>query len=126
MQNADRIEITLRDVHGLITEHIKDEERLLVVEGMRMEAIERDLRPILKMYYAIIGSSAVSVLLMSIFVWIMVEKNTDIKEVQKTLQAHSIQISETLTILKMKIMQDDDRHKAIDAATGLGHGHSKR
>ena len=116
----------MRDVHGLITDHIKDEERLLIVEGMRMEAIERDLRPILKMYYAIIGSSAVSIALLGIFVWIMVEKNTDIKEVQKTLNAHSIQINETLIILKMKITQDDDRHKAIDAATGLGHGHARK
>ena len=116
-------EITLEDVHNLIVEHVKDEERLLLVEGMRMDAIERDLRPIIKMYYAIVGSSAVSVFLMSIFIWIMVEKNTDIRQVQKELQTHSIQINETLTILKIKIQQDDARHSAIDRSVDNIHGH---
>ena len=116
--------MTIKSVHDLIAEHIKDEERLLMVDGMRMEAIERDLRPLLKMYYAIVGSASVGVMLMAIFVWIMVEKNTDIKDVQKSIQAHSIQINETLTILKIKIEQDNNRHRAIDAAATTGnHGH---
>ena len=118
--------VTLESLHTLIAEHIKDEDRLLIVEGMRMEAIERDLRPLVKMYYAIVGSAFVSTALMGIFVWIMVEKNSDIREVQKSIQLHSLQINETLTILKMKITQDEERHRAIDAAASKSiHGHGK-
>ena len=122
----DVTEATIKDVHDMVGEHIKDHERLIVVEGMRMEAIERDLRPLLKMYYAIVGSTAVGAMLMAIFVWIMVEKNADIKEIQKSIQAHSIQINETLTILKIKIESDDKRHGAVDAISRENnHGHPK-
>tara|TARA_R110000822_G_scaffold21497_1_gene67950 strand:+ start:187 stop:555 length:369 start_codon:yes stop_codon:yes gene_type:complete len=71
-------------------------------------------------------SSFVFAGILSIFVWILLEKNGEFKEMQKSIVLHSIQINETLIILKSTIEKNDRRHGEIDAATGPGYGHPRK
>jgi len=61
----------------------------------------------------------------SLFVWVLSEKNGEFKEMQKSIVSHSIQINETLIILKSNIEKNDKRHNEIDLVTGSSHGHNK-
>jgi len=71
-------------------------------------------------------SSIVSAGILSIFVWVLLEKNGDFKEMQKSIVSHSIQINEMLIILKANIEKNDRRHGEIDASTGPGYGHPRK
>ena len=107
-------------------------DRIFKDGSKRMDEIEKDLSMISGLVQTADGfikAVRITAYVCGVFVallgWVFIEKNNDIKTLQVQGNAHSIQINETLTILKLKITQDDERHKAIDAATGLGHGHAR-
>ena len=49
-----------------------------------------------------------------LMVWVLGQKNDDIKAMQKTLEQHSIQISETLIIMKQLIETDRRQQDLLD------------
>ena len=119
--------------------HIKKEDGELAGIGEqlekgrgRMEAIEQELRSIagvVKMADGFLAAmkyvGVVASLLLSVFIWIMLEKNDDIKAMQLILNTHSVQIDKTIAMLEMTIQKTDERHRMIDAAEGPNHGHAR-
>ncbi len=57
---------------------------------------------------------AILAALFSVLVWIFIQKSDDIKAMQQTLNQHSIQISETLVILKTAIENDRRQQDSIE------------
>ena len=122
--------------HILKEEAREEQTAKIFIEGTkRMDAIEHDLNTISGVISKADGfilaaqwTSKVVVLvgtaLIVTIVWIAKEKNEQFIKVQERIEALSLQSNETLTVLKMKIVQDDKRHGEIDAAAGLGHGHA--
>ena len=122
-----------------LEKHIAQEEareiltdRIFKDGSQRMDEIERDLAAISGVVKTADGfiqavkvSSYVGGMFVALLTWVFVEKNNDIKTLQKLGNEHSVQISETIAILKADIAANDTRHKSIDAATGPGHGHAK-
>jgi hypothetical protein len=122
--------------HAFITEvkqHIvKEEERqrheerrekemteALQEGSRRMKAIETDLAVISGVVSTASGFikatklvSTVLGALILLFAWIMLEKNQDIKEMQVTLNKHTVQNTEMLALLKY-VMESDARQTAI-------------
>ena len=71
--------------------------------------------------------------LLGVMVWVFAEKNSDIRAMQSTLNQHSMQINETLVILKTDLeagKRDRDLlDKHIDAAIDYrvnGYGNGKK
>lgn len=65
--------------------HIKEEEALFRAGHERMEAIEADLRPIRKMYWAVVGSATVGAALLATIVFFYQSDRADFREMQKVL-----------------------------------------
>lgn len=59
----------------------------------RMAAIERDLQPIKKMYWAIVGSAGVGTLLLGLLTYVYISDKSDFKDVQRAIviQGEAIQ-----------------------------------
>lgn len=107
-------------------------DRIFKDGSKRMDEIEKDVSMISALVQTADGfvkAVRITAYVCGVFVallgWVFVEKNNDIKTLQVQGNAHTMQINETLTVLKLKITQDDDRNKAIDATGGLGHGHAR-
>ena len=56
-------------------------------------------------------------ILVTVLIWIFLEKNSDIKAMQATLNDHSVQISKTLALLEVVINNDKRQQDQIDRAT---------
>ena len=68
-------------------------------------------------------AAAIFSTLLVVLTWIFIEKNNDIKAMQLTLNQHSIQINETLTVVKGMLELDKRQQTAIDRNTDLINGH---
>ena len=55
--------------------------------------------------------------ILSLVIWIVLEKNADIKAMQGTLQAHSVQIERTLVMLENVVNSDKRQQERIDKNT---------
>lgn len=65
--------------------HIKEEEALFKAGDDRMKAIEEDLRPIRKMYWAVVGSATVGLMLLATVVFFYQADRNDFRDMQKVL-----------------------------------------
>jgi hypothetical protein len=57
-------------------------------------------------------------LLMAIVAWVLNEKNSDIKAMQQVLNQHSVQINETLVVVKMMLEADRRQQDNLDRLNG--------
>ena len=118
-----------QEVVAEIRTHIQEEDkRDAQWESMfergtkRMDEIETDLKAIggiVAPLQGFVNTMKVASVLLAAFItlltWVFVEKNADIKEMQKSLNVHSTQINETLTVLKLHMAQNAKEHDAMDA-----------
>lgn len=63
--------------------------------------------------------SSIFAALLAVSVWVFLEKNSDIKAMQQTLNEHSIQISKTLTILESQVEMNKAQQVRIDRTTDM-------
>ena len=125
-----------------LEDHIKAEEtrdsqteKIFKRGAERMDAIEKDLAvisgivtkadgfilaaQIATRVIIVVGAALIATLL-----WVAKEKNTEFLRMQDSIDTHSLQINETLVILRATINANDKRHNAIDSVTGPGYGHA--
>jgi hypothetical protein len=76
--------------------HMAREEDRLKEGETRMDRIEEDLRPIKKMYYALIGSSAIGGFLLMTLLYIYSQDKGDLKDMQQILYRQGTAIEKLL------------------------------
>ena len=110
-------------------------EKIFKRGAERMDAIEKDLAVIsgivtkadgfiLATQIATKAIIIVGSALICLIIWVAKEKNTEFLRMQDSIDTHSLQINETLVILRATISANDKRHGAIDSVTGPGYGHA--
>ncbi len=80
----------------MLTDHIEREENQFKRGEDRMERIEQDLQPIKKMYWALVGSSAVMALLLSTVLYIYSEDKSGARLMQEAIYKQGIAIEKLL------------------------------
>lgn len=90
----------------------------------RMDDIEKDLNAISKVVATVNGfllsmkfTIGIAAAFLGLFGWVLLEKNSDIKEIQKTLMEHTIQNTEMLTLLKGEMRKNEEQQKRIETNT---------
>ena len=76
--------------------HMRVEEAMFRANSDRMAAIETDLRPIRRMYWAVIGSGGIATLLLATLVYIYAGDQADSKSMQQTLYIQGTAIEKLL------------------------------
>ena len=62
--------------------------------------LEKHMREENTLFRSIRMAASVGAILIGVLTWIFIEKNSDIKEMQQTLNSHSVSIAKTLAILE--------------------------
>lgn len=70
---------------ALEEEREKAQEAKFVIGERRMDAIEKDLRPLRALYYAVAGSGVVAAMLLSALLYIYGADKADLKEMQQAI-----------------------------------------
>jgi hypothetical protein len=97
--------------------HAKEERRsgYVALSSEFIQELEQHMREENTLFRSIRLAAGVFSTLIIVLTWIFIEKNGDIKEMQKTLNDHSIAIAKTLVILEtqlattQKLVQSHDR-----------------
>ena len=85
-----------------------------MVEKLKTHIIEEDA-----LFKSLRIAAAIFSTLLVVLTWIFVEKNNDIKAMQLILNQHSIQINETLVVVKSMLEADRRQQAGIDRNTGM-------
>lgn len=65
--------------------HMTDENEKFREGTERMDRIEKDLQPIKKMYWAVVGSAGIGTLLLCVLLYIYASDKAEFKDVQKAI-----------------------------------------
>lgn len=88
--------------------HVRQEEALFRAGDARMAAIEADLRPIRKMYWAVVGSAVVGTLLLATVVFFYKSDREDFRHMQTVLHEQGAAIK-VLIASHSNLQRENDR-----------------
>jgi hypothetical protein len=91
------------------TEHPFKERRAGYVTMSRefLDELEAHIKEENNLFSSLRLAAGVFAALIAVLTWVFIEKNSDIKAMQATLNSHSIAIAETLVILKQQMNEHD-------------------
>lgn len=95
--------------------HMTSEENKFLEGSARMDRIEKDLQPIKKMYWAIVGSAGVGAgvgaLLLCLLTYVYIADKSEFKEVQKAILIQGNAIERLLSVQQS---MDNSHRRDID------------
>jgi hypothetical protein len=92
--------------------HMTDEDTKFLEGRARMDRIEEDLRPIKKMYWAVVGSAGIGTLMLMLLLYIYAADKAEFKDVQKAILIQGAAIERlmvTQQTLESSYRRDMDR-----------------
>lgn len=113
---TEKKSVTLESINDTLTAHITSEEETFERGEKRMDDIERDLQPLQKMYYAIIGSGTVASILIGVLVFIYMSDRSEMKTMSQAIHTQGMAIERLLVTtnniitLQEKDLARLDRH----------------
>lgn len=119
----DHLHVTPETLHALLTSHISDEEDMFRRGEERMRAIEGELAPLKKMYWAVIGSAGVGSILLTLLVSFYAADRSEMKELSKAVLAQGLVLERIVTEIGNMKRIDDEGRKAIESLRDQLTGH---